>query len=271
MKIAIIGSGGMIGRGVTRSLSKLKNSNYLVKKIKKKLGENNYIKNSEYNYDYVICCCGPIDEKQNTLKKSYLKKFLNDLLIIGKNSKIIYFSSAHVFSNLNNLINEDTIPDNNKSEYAKAHLFLEKEIHKMKGHIIRVQAVYNFKDINNLKRNHLLPIALPISLKKNKPFLINNPKDIRNFISSDILGDLIIDYIKNKSDYSIFHATGEITCEIGQLNKIFEKIKQIKKQENFNKLSSINLSYKKLRLNNGFKSKHGVLKSNIFKDSLIFF
>ena len=70
------------------------------------------------------------------------------MLIIGKNSKIIYFSSAHV-TNLNNLINEDTIPDNNKSEYAKAHLFLEK--YKMKGHIIRVQAVYNFKDINNLK------------------------------------------------------------------------------------------------------------------------
>ena len=35
MNIAIIGSGGMIGRGVTRSLSRLKNSNYLVKKIKK--------------------------------------------------------------------------------------------------------------------------------------------------------------------------------------------------------------------------------------------
>ena len=278
--IYLIGHTGMIGNSI---YYRLKNSLLSFQTLTKnqfyfgyenKINIKNYDKNKP---NVFIFACGPRDEdlKVNFNTNQYLKNLTFQLEMI-KNSKIIYISTAHLFSNLDN-INTETASVNPMSKYGKLHFEIEEIFKQYKNFcIIRVQAVFNFNLLSKNRRINVVTNDFPRSLINNKKIILKTTGfQERNFISSKNISEFVLECIK-KNNLGVFHIIGNTTDNIKnfkfKLETIFNLFQKMKSNSNnlLTKDAVINLA-KNYDLSNNYKNNKSSfcsVKTNVMQDGI---
>tara|TARA_Y100001935_G_C17287272_1_gene501104 strand:+ start:330 stop:1193 length:864 start_codon:yes stop_codon:yes gene_type:complete len=177
-------------------------------------------KEKEKLADTVIHCAGVTDEEISTNLESSIKKntlglvkFVDWSLQAGV-KRFIYISSAHVYGNLNQNIDEKTelIP---KSLYANLHIFAENYIRSNIENvtIIRPNAVFG-KVGTNFNRWGLIPFSFPKSLfQENKITIKSHGKQQLNFVSADTIAATVYESLSD-SIFGVINPVGYHTMSV---------------------------------------------------------
>lgn len=253
MKILISGSNGLIGHALYKKLanSYKKSQIYTIGRHKKhnlfcdlnKKNDLDALSSIEIEADIFIHCAGVTNEEieknenQATTRAGlYTKKLLDKTSCTA--SFLVYISSAHVYGDLVGVITEET-PENPKNTYAKCHLLTEKSFlsfgkkHQIPVLILRPCAVFGpLNDLNKFNRWSLIPFSFPKSLVENKEIILQSDgKQIRNFISTEQIANLVIEAIEDKDKpqtYKIRNAVGSENLSVIEFAKkcksVFEVI-----------------------------------------------
>ena len=161
----------------------------------------------EFKPDILVHCAGVTDgeikkESEQAIKRSTIElvKLVDWSKIMGV-SHFVYVSTAHVYGNLNCLINETT-HRNPRSLYSVLHVFAEMYIQSVfnKTVLVRPSAVYG--DVpNKFNRWELIPFSFPQDLAlKRKITLHTHGKQFRNFISTKTIAEIILKTISQSID-----------------------------------------------------------------------
>ena len=241
MKIALIGSTGLIGSAVYSEL----NDEYQLTTYGRNAQNDKFldisdVKNIEslnlIGYDTLIHCAGITDEQfeQNPEKAfnqgTYCTSILVDHAIKSGISKIIYFSTAHVYGSLENHISEGT-PPNPLSSYAITHYSSEQIIRSIAAKsntsclIIRPNAVFGIPlNLNSFNRWWLVPYSFPLDgVKENKIILKSSGMQKRNFISTSDLAKYVKFYLIDSKLFNKFDIVNPIGPETISIKEFAQK------------------------------------------------
>lgn len=279
-KILIYGGSGYLGSALEKQISQ-NSFIYSISRKKNLLKKNKYkYKNIKYlndeldkrkiekvigEVDLLIFANGPNAEicKKKKIFFDYIKYFNQEIVKIKKikkkNSKIIYLSSIHVYSNTSKRKSgaEDLLLSNNHygiKNILCENILLNNFINNKKNiQIIRLANIFGIKKNTNLsKKNSMFDIALNNFcfnvLQKKKIKIKSNILEKRNYVSIDDFVNFIeYSFLIKKLPYpTIFNYASN---KIVTLKKVIDLI---------NKQSLI-LGIKK----NFFQIKKNILKSNI--------
>ncbi len=271
LKIFIYGGTGYLGRSLisglnhkykifasSRNKRKIINQTNILsekedsKKIAQKLSES----------DLILIANGPSSKDSVKNLFSYLR-YLNkqvDLLlkVKKKNSKIIYFSSIHVYENYEIQKAKPSSLLNSRSHYAIRNIVCENlllsKLKKKNINIIRISNIFGIqKKLTKLSKSmfRLSVNNFCLNVVKNKKFSINsNLNEKRNFVSiNDFVNFLEEGFIlKNNKFNSIINYTSNKDISLKQLIKIItEQSKKLKlkipKIEFKNKIKNSKINY----------------------------
>ncbi|MCB9964548.1 MAG: SDR family oxidoreductase [Rhodospirillales bacterium] len=234
MKIAFIGSEGMIGQSI---IAQLEDHHELVtygrsphhhKKLDL-LDLDTITEELFKDVDVLVHCAGIIDEdfKESSLhgfKKGIVaSKAVFEAAYNAGTRTFIYISSAHVYGPLKGHIDETT-PPFPLSDYALCHyaseqilrrLFEQNQGKDMHTLVLRPCATYgSLKDIHHFQRWSLIPFNLPRQAVLNGKIELYPGSDtvVRNFVSADDLGrhaDIFLQGIQQEKSGS-FHTINPV-------------------------------------------------------------
>jgi UDP-glucose 4-epimerase len=235
MNILISGTSGFIGGHVSQSLRELYNTNSIGRSsdshIKVDFGSIESIHALDLkDYDVFIHCAGVIDEDfECDSKSAYQRSTYNFSLLLDKIVEcgikvIVYFSTAHVYGQLEGIIKED-MPANPLSDYAIAHFSAEQILQRCakKNGIyvltIRPMAVYGIpQSINTFKRWHLIPYSFLLECIYNKRIVLQTSgTQKRNFVSIEDVAAYVMTYLKQSDvfdTYTILNPVGNDTLSV---------------------------------------------------------
>ena len=247
MKIVILGGSGYLATSICFYLKK-KNKITLVTRNKKKIKykfkdveikETNYLSSKSLikifdKKDLVFHLVGTNSRFSEINKKKSLelkKKTTKSILEAAKatNTKIIYFSTAQVYRNINKSnVNEDSKIEK-RNQYVINHLAAENLIlndikRNNSGHkIIRLSSVFGMPFFYNSKETFNLIInSLCLQAIKEKKISIQDSSVIRNFIPISMFKELQ-KYLFLKKKYNILNF-GYKTISLIDIAKIIQKI-----------------------------------------------
>ena len=238
MRISILGSKGIVGNAIFKSLKnkfiyELNSNSYEYTK-------NIYKLNKFKPCDYFIHAAGVTEEEINAygvrsakIRSSHsLKKLL--LNLINKGCKnFVYISSMRIYKeNVQTIDEKKTLIDLNSS-YKICHFLAEKEFkvlalnHKVNCLILRPGAVYGFpakRKKNN--RMSLIPYSFPYALFKNKKIILKTSGDqFRNFISNNDIAIRVKKWVNmKKKKLIISNVKGDKTMTVKDFAKLCIKI-----------------------------------------------
>ena len=215
MKISLTGKTGLIGSSILKlfeshnqnviSLGRKKCDLYLdLEQFDLKAYSNNFA-------DILIHCAGVTDEEiSSNLDLSIKKNTLGLVRLVdwAKKSgvkKFVYISSAHVYGDLNRLINEES-KLRPASLYGNLHLFAENYIKSVFKDYLILRPLAVFGEVpKNFNRWSLIPFSFPYDLaKKGKITIKSHGQQKRNFISSNTIARFILTAIE-ESKIGVFN------------------------------------------------------------------
>ena len=254
MKILIYGGSGYLGSSIADSLKKNCEVSIISRnKIKRKLIDNitwlnkkknsNQINTSIKKANIIIISNGPTQNSSQKELFEYSKYFFNEINRIkkykNKMSKIIFFSSIHVYENKNKKKIE--VYDNlySKSYYGIQNILCENIIlNKFRSNldkikIIRISnifGVFNNKKINF--ENNMLRLAINQfclkTVKQEKIYIKSNKSQKRNYVSiNDFIKFVKFLIYENKKLPAIINYSSNSTVS---LNNIMKAIKNESKK-----------------------------------------
>lgn len=253
MKIFIYGGTGYLGSSLTSAFGDRYNFICTTrrKKIKKKdnvkilneINDKKKIYNELKESDLILIANGPSSKESQTNLFKYIG-YLNDQIKIilklkKKKTKVVYFSTIHVYAN-NNLHKAKT--DNllnAKSHYAIRNIVCENLISnnfKCKNfNIIRMSNIYGIQNKSNKKNQNMFRLAVNqfcLDIVNNKDIIINsNINEKRNFVSiNDFVRFIEISFIEKKLKLEpIINYTSKRPISLKMLIKtIIEQSKKLK-------------------------------------------
>ena len=215
-KIYITGVSGFIGSslakkclesghsviGITRN-----SASEISKQLKIKVIEADLLKEANLeieNADVVIHCATANDILSKNINEGYSLSIngTSNLLEASKRANIsnfIFFSTAQVYgTELKGCINESTAL-NCKTTYGLNH-YLGEELckfysdnHDFNSIVLRPSNVYGVPELNTVNRKTLVPMCfIEEAVKHGSITLRSSGKQMRNFISTDELGDIVL-------------------------------------------------------------------------------
>ena len=238
MRISILGSRGIVGNAILKSLKK---------KIIYKLNSNSYDhkKNIYKLNNFKSCDCfihaGGVTEEEikkyghrsAKIRSGYsLRKLLAHLQKKGCKN-FIYISSMRIYKENVEIIDEKKTLINLNSDYKFCHFSAESEFKKLTLDpninclILRPGAVYGFpakEKINN--RMSLIPYSFPNSLFKNKKIILKTSgEQFRNFVSNDDIAIRVKKWISmKKRGLLISNIKGDKTLTVKDFAKLCTRI-----------------------------------------------
>ena len=235
MNILISGTSGFIGGNVFQSLKNSYNTDSIGRSskshIKADFGSTESIRELELKaYDVFIHCAGVIDEDfESDPKSAYQRSTYNFSSLLNKIVKceikvVIYFSTAHVYGQLEGIIKEDK-PANPLSDYAIAHFAAEQILQRYAKKngihvlIIRPMAIYGIpQSISTFKRWHLIPYSFPSECIYNKRIVLQTSgSQKRNFVSIKDIAAYVMTYLEQLDvfdTYTILNPIGNDTLSV---------------------------------------------------------
>ena len=244
MKVYLTGSNGLIGSAIYKK--------FLEKGIDvMTLGRNNCDFFLDLNYfdqkllkdiqseSIFIHCAGITDEEIALNSEQAIRKSTTEFIKLAhflKNSEIkkfIYVSSAHVYGDLNRIVDEDSkvSPQN---LYGGLHYFTELYIRSLfEDHfIIRPNAVFG-KPNETFKRWGLIPFSFPKSLLETGSIILkSHGRQERNFVSTETLANLIYDSL-NKNIIGTRNAVGFNTMSVLEFAIFCKKLFESDSKKNY--------------------------------------
>lgn len=216
MKILITGASGLIGRDLTKILSKKykvvaiykskslkKNKNVVW--IKKDLTQKRNLKLPKFNFSLIINCA--IDQKYKD-KNFYKYKetnlnLINNLLNYAMKNNVNLFlnlSSIDVYGEVNKKLLTESYRPKNVNPYGKIKRLCEKKIERKKINYLnlRLPGVLCDPSINNLERTWLNSVFENF-IKKKKIKIHNIHNDFNNLTTTDEIARFIDFLIKKKT------------------------------------------------------------------------
>tara|TARA_B100001059_G_scaffold56642_1_gene51660 strand:- start:15584 stop:16537 length:954 start_codon:yes stop_codon:yes gene_type:complete len=165
--------------------------------------------------------------KVNTLNT----KNLIESAILNKVKKVIYFSTAHVYSScLSGLIDENT-KTNNEHPYAKTHLLAEKFIldfdkkNNFQGIILRLSN--SFGPPSDINSNCWMLFANDIcksAVLKSKIFIKSNPLQVRDFVTLSDVCRVTKHFLDYKVESNpVFNIGGRSSFTLIDFSKLVQK------------------------------------------------
>ena len=192
IKVAITGSSGFIASHVYQKLKKkFKFTLFSRKKIKRYRFINDYSKIKSKNYDRLLYLSEEANSNifnkygSRTIKRN--QKIIKILSNEFKN-KIIYFSSAAIYSDKKKIKIKENSKPSAKTKYSANKLACEKIIRKNKGIILRLTNIVGKKMPN---RNIITTVLVQLLNKNAKIIKIENKFPTRDFLHIDDLVNLI--------------------------------------------------------------------------------
>ena len=275
LKILIYGGTGYLGTSLTSGIRR-KNTFYVTTRRKKISSSKNAkvlnekkdkkkIKKILKFVDLIIIANGPSFEDSKKNFFNYIKYLDSELDIIKKikkeKTKIIYFSTIHIYNNSRNIMAKTSDLSLSKNHYSLRNIICENLILNK----------FNFKNINIIRLSNIFgihekieklnPILFRLAINnfclqvvKNKNiFIRSNKRETRNFVSVNDFVNFIEKGFMNKSKNfkSIINYASE---KVISLNEI---IKHIQNQSKILKLKNPRIHFenkiKKTKINYNFK------------------
>lgn len=192
IKVAVTGSSGFIASHIYKRLKKkFKFTLYSRKKNKRYKFINDYSKIKNNNFDFLLYLS---EEANSNIFNKYNNKIIKrnqkilDILSRRFKAKLIYFSSAAVYSDKNKEKIKENFKLFPKTKYSSNKLLCEKIVKKNKGIILRLTNIVGRK----MPSRNIVTAVLKQLLNKNvKVVKIQNKFPIRDFLHIDDLVDLV--------------------------------------------------------------------------------
>ena len=246
MRIAVIGSTGLIGSAVSRQLGQ----NHHVVKLARRgpcdipadLSDFVNIENLSLDgIDAVVHCAGVTDEDFIDNPQRAFAMATNGMAALIKRAaicgvaKFAYISSAHIYGPLVGRIDEYTAP-NPLSDYAIAHYASEQILRRaarpeFTGIVVRPCAVFGIPpDFRTFRRWSLIPFGFPRSAVENGAIsLRSNGLQQRNFIAADDIGRIVrrlLETAPTSLDFAVVNAVGPETVSVWSFAQLCADIYQ---------------------------------------------
>lgn len=219
-KILIFGGTGYLGYSIAQRLNKKKYEVIIAsrkalepkyKNIKLKKYNNRNIHSLLQNIEYVICANGPSKDSFKKNKDKTLNTYIQEMNLILINckinniKKIIYLSSIHVLSSLQNL-------DDNFKYYIKSKKKVESNIKKLFSKnkhqikILRLTNIFGYYDKNNhVESFSLVKDFIYQAKKKNQIKVISKINFSRIFFPIELFLKYLIFFIENNRNNLIYN------------------------------------------------------------------
>ena len=225
--IAMTGSSGFIGKYVYYFLKKNKISvtAFSRKRIKNFKYISDYSKIND-KFDLILY----MSENANSLeydkyKYNQIKKYQNTIKKLSKTykRKLIYFSSASVYSDKNKRKIKENFKTYANSKYSINKIICENIVRKNNGTILRLTNIIG----KNMPNRNVISTVL--KQLKNKNIIIQNKYPVRDFLHINDLANLILKIIKKPKSgtYNVGFGKG---ININTLVKLLIKKKNKKKK-----------------------------------------